>query len=1448
MKKNILGLDIGTNSIGWALINKSYEKREGNITGIGSRIIPMSQDVLGKFDSGVSISQTAERTTFRGTRRLRQRHLLRRERLHRILNLINFLPSHYKDALDFEKRLGQFKENIEVKFNYSKNDKQQTEFIFMDSFLEMVEDFKIKQPHLFQLKKNGKPASIPFDWTLYYLRQKALTKKISKEELAWVILNFNQKRGYYQLRGEEAEDNSKNEEYYELKVVAIEKDKESIWHNVELENGWIYRRKSKVSLDNWIGKTKEFIVTTTIDKNGDLAKDKDGEVKRTFKAVDSEKDWIAIKSKTEKDIEKTEKTVGQYIYDAILSNPKQKVRGKLIRTIERKFYKKELQVILNTQAKLHKELSDNKIYQSCLEELYPRNEAHRNNIKDKDLTYLLLEDIIFYQRPLKSKKSSIANCQYETRHFKKDDGSIEEIGLKGIAKSNPYFQEFRLLQFLHNLRIYKKEGSKDIDITGNLLKDTEAWTNLLNNLKERKEAEQKNIIQYFITKKLIDKKDKDLYRWNYVEDKKYPMGSTYNKIATRLKKVEGCSVNKTLTAQFEYELWHIIYSVKDKTEYETALGTFATKNDLDKTTFVDSFKSFPPFESEYGAYSEKALKKILPLMRFGSAWNEKDIHPNTKERIEKLLNAVYDENITDRVRDKVVSFTSLGDYTFLPTWLACYVVYGRHSEAKAISQWTSPKDIDTFLFEFKQHSLRNPIVEQVLTETLRVVRDVWQQHGEGKKDFFDEIHIELGREIKNSKEKRERISKQNAQNEKTNDRIKAILKELKNDPSIGGDIRPYSPSQQEILKIYDEGVYQSQLKVDDDIEKIRNNASPSSKEIQRYKLWLDQKYTSPYTGKPIALSRLFTADYEIEHIIPQSRYFDNSMNNKVICESVVNGEKSNDTAYEFMNLRGGERIDIGQGQFVDLLSFDAYQAHCNKHFAKNRSKLKNLLAEEIPDGFIQRQLNDTRYISKFAKNILGNIVREENEVEATPKRLIPVNGAITSRLKQDWGLNDKWNELIAPRFERLNEMTNSKDFGYWDNKINAFRTQVPDSISSGFSKKRIDRRHHALDALVIACCGREHTNYINNLNNNKVKYELQASLMIKNKEGKYTKHFLAPWNNFATDALKALQHTIVSFKQNQRIINKTNNKTWQWTKEKGELKKKLVAQTKGENWAIRKPMHKETVYGKVQLLREGKVIHATAGRVALTEKFTRKQLNKITDTGIQKILNKHVANYKDEEGKEQFDLAFNPDGIDTLNKNIVVLNDGKQHQPIYKVRLYEVGNKFAVGLSGNKPSKYVEAAKGTNLYFAIYDGQNKKGETIRQYDTIPLHDVIERLKQGDSPVPNTYYDKDKCEYQLKFWLSPNDLVYVPTNEELDNPSLVHFKNLNEEQFNNLNKTVSSTGNQCFFVPMYLAMPIFNKVEFSALNKMEKDIKNNMIKNICWKVKCDRLGNILNVIK
>jgi CRISPR-associated endonuclease Csn1 len=96
---------------------------------------------------------------------------------------------------------------------------------------------------------------------------------------------------------------------------------------------------------------------------------------------------------------------------------------------------------------------------------------------------------------------------------------------------------------------------------------------------------------------------------------------------------------------------------------------------------------------------------------------------------------------------------------------------------------------------------------------------------------------------------------------------------------------------------------------------------------------------------------------------------------------------------------------------------------------------------------------------------------------------------------------------------------------------------------------------------------------------------------------------------------------------------------------------------------------------------------------------------------------------------------------------------------------------------------------------------------------------------------------------LLFHLSPNDLVFVPTPEERENSSLVNYSSLTKEQQNRIYKVVSFTGNQCFFIKSEVATSIVNKVEFSALNKMEKSIDGIMIKEFCVKLKVDRIGNI-----
>lgn len=1443
--KTILGLDLGTNSIGWALIKQDFENKQGEILGMGSRIIPMSQDILGDFGKGNSISQTAERTGYRGVRRLRERHLLRRERLHRVLHVLGFLPEHYAAEIDFEKRFGQFIIENEPKLAWKKNAEGKFEFLFQRSFDEMVADFKA----------NGQDIKVPYDWTIYYLRKKALTQKISPQELAWIILNFNQKRGYYQLRGEEEDLNpNKKVEFYSLKIVDVVEDEEpnkkgDTWYSLHLENGWVYRRSSKTPLYDWKDKVRDFIVTTDINEDGSEKLDKDGEVKRSFRAP-KEDDWTLIKKKTEQEIEQSNQTVGNYIYEALLNNPTQKIRGKLVRTIERKFYKSELKKILEKQIELQPELFTEDLYNACVRELYRSNTMHQQQLSSRDFVHLFLNDIIFYQRPLRSQKSLISNCSLENRTIKDKDGNDQIIYLKAIPKSNPYYQEFRVWQWLYNLRILNQENNADV--TEQFIKDTADIENLFEFLMNHKEVNHTDILTYLIEpivkvkfpnakgKAFKDELKKEIkkYRWNYVydadkdESKNYPMNETGYEFRKRLAKVENVPAD-FMTREIEQHLWHIIYSVTDKIEFEKALKSFANKYDLHKESFVENFKHFKPFDSDYGTYSEKAIKKLLPLLRVGKYWSWDAIDDNTKTRIGKIITGEYDETIKNRVREKAISLTEENHFQGLQLWLAQYIVYDRHSEASITGKWNSVADLEQYLSEFKQHSLRNPIVEQVITETLRVVRDIWKKYGKGAKDFFDEIHIELGREMKNTADERKRLSSIISENENTNLRIKAILEELMYDENVE-NVRPYSPMQQEALKIYEDGVLSSNVEIPEDIEKISKKSEPTKSEIQRYKLWLEQKYRSPYTGRPIPLSKLFTPAYQIEHIIPQARFFDDSFSNKVICESEVNELKDKQLGLEFIRNHYGQKVTTSFGE-VTILTEDAYKAFVKEHYDKNRSKRNKLLMDEIPEKMIERQMNDTRYISKYISNVLSNLVRSEKEDEGVnSKNIIPGNGKITGILKQDWGLNDVWNDLILPRFERMNQLTNSTDFTAWNEKHQKFLPTVPLELSKGFQKKRIDHRHHALDALIIACATRDHINLLNNKHakSKNERYDLQHKLRHtepwQDKEGKVrTKftEFKKPWKTFTEDTKKELEKIVVSFKQNLRVINKATNYY-----EKIVDGKKVKIKQEGVNWAIRKPIHKETVSGKINLPRvkvaKGKILTAT--RKPLDTSFNAKTILSITDTGIQKIL----LNYLKAKGNPE--LAFSPEGIEEMNQNISLYNDGKPHQPILKVRVFEQGSKFPLGETGNKTTKYVEAAKGTNLFFGVYE--DKQGK--RSYDTIPLNLVIERQKQGLNSVPET----NEKGHRLLFSLSPNDLVYVPIEGE-------DFEGRNVD-VERVYKMVSSTGSECHFIKNNISSLIKNydaksKIgELGSLNKLETTTDGEFrIKEVCIKLKIDRLGNI-----
>lgn len=1463
--KNIVGLDLGTNSIGWAVIDQDNQE----IKGAGSRIVPIDSEMLGAFEKGKTQSPMAARRIFRTTRRMIERVKLRRSRLLRALHILGFLPAHFEQYLDFEQHPGTFIDGKEPLLPYRRLPDGSCEFIFQESFEEMLADFRRAQP---SLVADGK--KVPHDWTIYYLRKKALTQPVSGTELAWILLNFNTKRGYYQLRGmddatAEADD---NKEFKILTVKAVEqgdtvKGKSGMYnYTLTYDNGATQVRKAAFPPKK-VGDRIEAICTTKVMKDGST---------QISVSEPNEGDWTLRKKKTENEITLSGKTVGTYIYDHLLQAPDTKVRGKLVHTIERRFYRDELRRILEKQREFLPELSDSELLRQCAFSLYgsPKSEGHAQALVQKGWNYLLLDDILFYQRPLKSQKGTIACCPLEHRSYAdKETGEIIQTGIPCLPKSHPLFQEFRIWQFISNLRIYEKEKSVNgrlcvnYDVTSDYLADAEAYARLYAALHERKEVNQETLLCAVTG---LKKKEVARFRWNYPEEKSYPCNQTL------------CTIPKAYRPHFSETLWHILYSVTDPREIASALTRFAEQNGIEPAPFVEALRKVTFKEQGYAAYSAKALKKLVPLMRRGSYWHSDDIDSATLARIGAYCSNPDNADLTDAQRKGCAGRRTLQDFQGLSLSQACYLVYGRHSEADDTSSWSSPEQMAYFLqHDFRYGALRNPIVEKIVGETLRVVHDIWKTYG-----TIDEIHVEMARELKQNNEGRERDSRRNAENERTNNRARFLLQEFAKPEYKIKNVRPYSPSQLEIFKIFEQGIieeYGDELKKDsklNDTFKNLGNPAQSSKisfaQINRYRLWLEQKYCSPYTGQPIPLSELFTTAYEIEHVIPQSRYYDNSMRNKVVCESEVNKDKSNMTGYEYILKKGGSIVKGSEGKQFTILKQAEYESFVKEHYRGNPGKMRNLLLEDIPENFTNRDMNSTQYMTRTVLTLLSKVVRDADEVTSVSKHVLAPNGSITTILKNDWGLNDVWNRIIAPRFIRMNQQSGTHLWGEErciDGK-RFFQTSQPLALPA-INKKRIDHRHHAMDALVIACTTRNHINYLNFVSSHsdsRTEHYALRQLLFDPK----TKTFKKPWATFTQDAAEVLGNMVVSFKQNLRVMSRLKN---------GSL-------------GVRKSLHKSTFSGKVRLQRvksvslkealkdwhqiqdhdlrkeikrlstevhdhfdatviekhfkelkytfNGKDIKkvnvryytdgkdaCSANRSTVDISFNEKKIEAVTDSGIRAILLRHLhqEKYRDAEGKYLSELAFSPEGLAEMNEHLKELNGGKPHMPIYKVRVAEaLGMKFPVGESGAKRKQYVEAAKGTNLFYAVY--LNPKGK--RCYATIPLRELVERMKQKLTPAPETLEDGSR----LLFTLSPGDLVYLPEDSDI-RPTMP----LNPKR---IYKMVSSNKMQCFFVPHSLAKVLEDGKEYGSLNKVEKSDDGISIKEHCLKLEVDRLGNVTKI--
>lgn len=205
---------------------------------------------------------------------------------------------------------------------------------------------------------------------------------------------------------------------------------------------------------------------------------------------------------------------------------------------------------------------------------------------------------------------------------------------------------------------------------------------------------------------------------------------------------------------------------------------------------------------------------------------------------------------------------------------------------------------------------------------------------------------------------------------------------------------------------------------------LRTNgiSEPNDRDVEKYLLWKESGERDPYTGDQIGFTDLFRdGAFEVEHIWPRSLSLDDSFRNKTLCRKDVNIAKGNRIPFEHFSSRPDEWAAL-KDRLTKMTSTRPGQG-------MSPGKVKRFLAETIPDGFASRQLNDTGYAGREAVAFLKRLWPDLGPT--APVNVQTVSGKVTAHLRRLWGLN----HILGDTGE----------------------------------KNRADHRHHAIDALVVAC-------------------------------------------------------------------------------------------------------------------------------------------------------------------------------------------------------------------------------------------------------------------------------------------------------------------------------------------------------------------------------------------
>lgn len=615
--------------------------------------------------------------------------------------------------------------------------------------------------------------------------------------------------------------------------------------------------------------------------------------------------------------------------------------------------------------------------------------------------------------------------------------------------------------------------------------------------KVTKEEKQK-IIKLLLSKEKIYFKEirkvlgklEGVYQFNFKDDDKILGTHTISNLSN--KKFFG-------TKWFEFsekeqeDIWHVLTFFDDREKLkEYALTNWDFTEE--KAIKISKFN----LKEGYSNLSRKAILNILPFLQQGFMYDIAVGLAGTKNALEdqwEQHSQFVIDNVPEIIRSnlkggyiKPLKQVLINEFSLNENQLKKLYHHSSSIEAKSILERlpvnpNADKEIQ---------NIKNPVVITALFEIRKLVNEIIDTYGKPT-----EIKVELARDLKASKSNRYEARREQKRLERENDRVKKELEKL--------------------------------------------NQRTTHIHILKYKLWEECNHTCPFTGKTIAINKLFTGEIQIEHIFPWSRSLNDSFQNKTLCFADENRAKGNNTPFEFYSKQGEQKWEAIKLQALGCLKNKA-------NYPKAYNKFKHFVKKKHDDDFISRQLNDTRYISKEAKNYLSKIC---TSVQVAP-------GQITANLRHKWGLNAILND----------ENTKSRD----------------------------DHRHHAIDALVMACSTKNHLHELSKWNRYNRNYDL--------------KDFSMPWEGFWQDAEKSVAQILVSHKKHKNLLTVRKHKT----------KKEDITYI-NTGVAARGQLHKESVYGQRTAPNSQKAFHI---RKPIENLTTEKHLEKIVDQTIKLLILKKI--------------------------------------------------------------------------------------------------------------------------------------------------------------------------------------------------------------------------------